>query len=499
MPDIQAEGAAGSGAARDIIERFTPLFRPRTYAVVGASTSKVTLGNEMIHHLRSMDFGGTIYPIHPKAAEIDGLKAYPSLGETPEPIDFAYIVVTAPQVPETLAAANGRLKYALVVSSGFREGAGGESLERELVESARAAGVRVIGPNCLGTYCPAGRVTFIAGSAREAGPVGVISQSGGLGVDIIRRGSIRGIRFSQLVTVGNSADLNATDLLEYYAADPETGVIGIYAEGIPDGRRFFDVLRSLDGAKPVVMLKGGRTSQGMRAAASHTGSLASNERVWLSLASQTGLILVDTLDEFIDVLLAFQFLEPRRDHPTEGVVMFGNGGGTSVLATDFFARAGLDVPRFGDATLARLREMNLPPGTSIDNPIDAPGGTMRVDQGRIAGRIIDAVYASGTPDSLVMHINLPVFEVSYDKGADYTGNMVQSALDVQKQAPGRTHFLLVLRSDGSIEIERRKHADRERAQALGIPVYDELPNAARALSAMRRYERFLARRGRRVR
>ncbi|MBH64482.1 MAG: acyl-CoA synthetase [Alphaproteobacteria bacterium] len=475
----------------DLLDRFRPLFEPRAYAVVGASTSKVTLGNEMLHHLRSMDFDGTVYPIHPKADEVEGLKAYPSLGETPEPIDFAYIVVAASQVPKTLAAAKGRVKFALVVSSGFGEREESKGLQEELLRAANEAGVRVVGPNCLGTYCPAGRVTFIAGSAKDSGPVGVISQSGGLGVDIIRRGSIRGIRFSRLITVGNSADLGASDILEFYAADPETKVIGMYAEGISDGRRFFQILRDLNGAKPVVLMKGGRTEQGQRAAASHTGSLASDERVWLALAEQTGLVLVDTLEEFLDTLLAFQYLTPRTDHPTRDVVMFGNGGGTSVLATDFFARTGLEVPRFADETVRRLEEMNFPPGTSIDNPIDAPGGTMRVDDGRVAGRIVDAVYASGTPDAFVMHINLPVFQVSYDQGADYTGHLVESALEAQHRASGHTHFALVLRSDGSIEVEERKIADRRNAQALGVPVFDELPNVAGALAALRHYERFL--------
>jgi acyl-CoA synthetase (NDP forming) len=202
-------------------------------------------------------------------------------------------------------------------------------------------------------------------------------------------------------------------------------------------------------------------------------------------------VIVDTLEDFLDALLAFQYLTPRSDHMTRDVVMFGNGGGTSVLATDFFARRGLEVPRFGDETVRLLEEMNFPPGTSIDNPIDAPGGTMRMDDGRVAGRIVDAVYASGAPDAFVMHINLPVFQVSYDQGADYTAHLVASALEAQNRASGHTHFALVLRSDGSLQVEERKIVDRRNAQALGVPVFDELPNAAGAFAALRHYERFL--------
>lgn len=359
------------------------------------------------------------------------------------------------------------------------------------MESSRLS---FIGPNCLGVYCPHGRVTFIAGSPRDPGPVGVISQSGGLGVDVIRRGGTRGIRFSRLVTVGNSADLGANDVLEFYAADPATGVIGLYTEAIGDGRRFVDILRGLDGAKPVVLMKGGMTEQGKRAAASHTGALASDGRLWRALAEQTGLVLVDTLDEFLDALLAFQFLTPRADRPTRDVAMFGNGGGAGVLAADCFARAGLNVPRFGDETVRLLEEMNFPPGTSIDNPIDTPGGTLRVDGGRIAGRIVDAVHAAGEPDAFVMHVNVPVFTLSYDQEADYTAHMVESALKAPARAASRTHFLLVLRSDGSLQVEERRIADRRKVQAMGVPVFDELPGAAAALAAMRRHERFLHKR-----
>lgn len=483
-----------SAGEAGIRERFRPLFEPRTCAVVGASTTKVTLGNEMIRHLRGMEYGGAVYPIHPRASEVEGLKAYPSLGETPEPVDFAYVVVAAPQAPEALALARGRVKYALVVSSGFGEREERRGLQEELLRAARGAGVRVIGPNCLGVYCPHGRVTFIAGSPRDPGPVGVISQSGGLGVDVIRRGGTRGIRFSRLVTVGNSADLGANDVLEFYAADPATGVIGLYTEAIGDGRRFVDILRGLDGAKPVVLMKGGMTEQGKRAAASHTGALASDGRLWRALAEQTGLVLVDTLDEFLDALLAFQFLTPRADRPTRDVAMFGNGGGAGVLAADCFARAGLNVPRFGDETVRLLEEMNFPPGTSIDNPIDTPGGTLRVDGGRVAGRIVDAVHAAGEPDAFVMHVNVPVFTLSYDQEADYTAHMVESALEAPARAASRTHFLLVLRSDGSLQVEERRIADRRKVQAMGVPVFDELPGAAAALAAMRRHERFLHKR-----
>jgi acyl-CoA synthetase (NDP forming) len=299
-----------------ILQAFTPLFEPKTVAVVGASAKGGALPNVFIRRIREFGFRGEIYPIHPSAPEIDGLPAYRSLAETPQPVDYAYIAIGAAQIAPLLAGAAGRLRYAQVISSGFGEVEEGKDLQRELAAAARAGGARLIGPNCLGIYTPRGKVTFAEIGSREVGTVGVVSQSGGLGTDIIRRGYSRGLLFSGLVTVGNCADITPSDLIEYYLADAQTRVIGMYVETAQDGRRLFEILRAAGARKPVVILKGGRTKQGQMAAASHTGSLVGDERVWLALSRQTGCVLVDTLDQFIDTLLIFQALTPACSPPT---------------------------------------------------------------------------------------------------------------------------------------------------------------------------------------
>jgi acyl-CoA synthetase (NDP forming) len=319
----------------------------------------------------------------------------------------------------------------------------------------------------------------------------VVSQSGGLGTDIVRRGQVRGLRFSAAVTIGNSADVGPSDLAEYYLADPQTRVVGMYLEAVRDGRRLFELLKRNRAAKPVVILKGGRTQQGRMAAASHTGALAGDDRVWVALSRQTGCILVDTLDQFLDTLLVFQALTPRPQAPTHEVVMFGNGGGTSVLATDLFARLKLAVTPFGAATVAALRALKLPPGSSITNPIDTPVGALQQEEGRIAEKILDQIFATADPQALVMHLNMAAF-VGRTR-TDVLGNLMQAALRVQSRYPGRAHFLLVLRSDGVLEVDMRKREFRDQAQAMGIPVYDEMMNAGWALSALAQHERFLAR------
>ncbi len=477
-----------------IVERFNPLFKPKTVAVVGASTKGAALPNVFIRRIRELGFTGAIYPIHPTAPEIDGFKAYRSLAETPEPIDYTFIAIAGAQIPPLLAAANGRVRFAQVISSGFGEVDEGRDLQQKLVDAARAGGMRLLGPNCLGIYSPRGHLTFTEIGPRPAGSVGVVSQSGGLGTDIVRRGLNRGVRFSGLVTVGNCADIGPSDLLEYYFADPETKVIGMYIETARDARRIFEILRAEKARKPVVLLKGGRTTLGLAAAVSHTGSLAGDDRAWVALSRQTGCILTESLDEFIDALLIFQTLTPRTDKPTERVVLFGNGGGASVLATDTYARLGLEVAPFAQDTIAALAELQLPPGTSITNPVDCPVGTLQQDDGRVAEKIVDIIYRIGKPEALVMHLNMAPF-VGRSK-PEVLDNVVLAAMRVQSKFPGLAHFLLVLRSDGDEQIEARKREFRAKAVELGIPVFDEIGDAGHALKALRAHERFVqSRRG----
>ena len=465
-----------------VAERFAPLFAPKTVAVLGASTSSTTIANTFIRRMKDFGYAGALYPIHPKAREVEGLPSYASLAETPEPVDYAYVAIGAHSIPEALRKANGRVRFAHVISSGFGEVAEGAALQEKLVEDAHAGGCRVLGPNSLGLYSPRGGVTFSAGAPKELGGVGVVSQSGGLGTDIVKRGQWRGIRFSGLVTVGNSADLGPVDLLEFYLEDPQTRVVGLYLEDVKNGRRFFELLRSSAAGKPVVILRGGRSRQGRAAAASHTGAMAGDDRAWECLAKQTGSVLVKTIDQFINALLAFQFFELHA-RPTHRVVLFGNGGGTSVLATDAFAECSLDVAPFERRTLERLEALKLPPGTSVVNPIDAPVSTLQEEEGRVANRIFEIVYECASPDAVVMHINLVAFVGR--SGADPIDNLIQAAVRVRNTHSGRAHFVIVLRVDGSPELDERRRRYRDLALGVGIPVYDELVEAAEALSAVR--------------
>ena len=474
---------------------LAPLFAPKTVAVVGASASSVTLANEFIRQSRALGFAGKIIPVHPTAQAIEGLECCRSFSEIDGIVDYAYIAIAAERVPELLAEAKGKLRFAQVISSGFGEVESGKALEARLLSVARESGIRVLGPNCLGIYSPRAGLNFVGQARGERGSVGIVSQSGGLAVDMILRGQERGLRYSGLVTIGNSVDLGPAEFLNFYLADSATKVVGFYLEDVRDGRRFFEELRNGRAQKPVVLLIGGQTPQGQRAAASHTGSLATTLDVWKAVARQTGCVITSTLDEFLNALLAFQALNSGSQIPPKRVVLFGNGGGTSVLAADAFARAGLDVSPMSAQAQDALHALNLPPGTSITNPIDTPAATMRQENGKVAERILEAVFALAMPDTVVMHINLPVFISASDRSHDVVGNLVDAALRVRDRYPQRVHFVMVLRSDGSLACEARKRDYRDSIVKQGIPVFDEMTEAAAALAAVAIVARFRAKRG----
>ena len=473
----------------DIRDLFQPLFAPRNIAVIGASATRRTRSNTVMDQILRYGFDRSkLYPIHPTAREIDGLPAYASLQDTPEPVDYAYVAIPASGVPDLIAGARGRLRIAHVTSSGFAE-FGQPDLQDALVAAAREAGVRVIGPNCNGGHSPRGKLTFCYDGLPDEGSVGIILQSGGLGIDTIRRGNNRGLRFSGVITVGNCADVGVSDLLEFYLADPATEVVGMYLEG--GDRRLFELLRSRDPVKPVVILKGGRSARGGAAAVSHTGTLAGEDRMWDALCRQTGAVLATSLDDFIDKLLVLQCVTPNADRATERAMLLGNGGGTSVLGVDAFARVGIDVAPFSAETIEVLKDMGLDAGSAFGNPVDLPQPVLVAREGRDAERIFQTALEREDPQTIVLHINLAVVMSLAHGAEDALTHLLDAMVRVKDAYPGRAHFILVLRSDGNVVYEETRVRYRALALAQGIPTYDEIPAVANAVSAVAQHERYL--------
>lgn len=355
-----------------VFDELDPLFHPESVAVAGVSGKERDWGggNMFVRALKAAGFRGPIYPINPKVDEFDGMKFYPSVRDVPGPVDHVISSIPSGGVLQLMddCVAKG-VRSVHFFTAGFRETGDAEraELEQQVLAKARAGGVRIVGPNCMGLYVPESRLSFGDDFPMRPGPVAFISQSGLNAEEVVRYAPLRGVYFSKVVSIGNAVDLNESDFLEYGAEDPDTQIIAAYLEGIKDGPRFRRVLSKASDAKPVVIVKGGATGAGTRAANSHTGSLAGSFAVWSGLVRQANVVAVKTLEELDDAVVAFRFLGPISG---PGVAIIGVGGGVSVLAADAAERAGLPVPPIPDDLQSELREFIPIAGSSVRNPID---------------------------------------------------------------------------------------------------------------------------------
>ncbi|MEO8379468.1 MAG: GNAT family N-acetyltransferase [Acidobacteriota bacterium] len=347
------------------------IFAPRSIAVIGASRRPGQLGHEIVHNLRASGFTGGLYAINPNADEIDGVRAYGSLAAVAGMVELAIIAVPAQLVEAALddCIANG-VSAVVVISAGFGEiGAEGRRLETALVEKIRRAGIRMIGPNCMGVINtdPAVRMQATFASVfPPAGNVAMSSQSGALGLAVLDYARALNIGFSTFVSVGNKADVSGNDLIQYWAEDPNTDVILLYLESFGNPRKFGEIARRVGRTKPIVAVKAGRSAAGARAASSHTGALATSDAIVDDLFRQAGIIRTGTLEEMFDVasLLANQPLPAGRR-----VAILTNAGGPGILAADACEANGLESAPLSVETVTALRSF-LPAAASVGNPVD---------------------------------------------------------------------------------------------------------------------------------
>jgi acyl-CoA synthetase (NDP forming) len=348
------------------------MFHPRSVAVVGASTQEGP--GSFVSAIKEMGFTGDLYPVNPKADEISGLKCYPRLTEIPGDVDHVISSVPLRFVEQLVEDCEQKhVKVIHFFTAGFSETGDEEAaaLEARVLARAKAQGMRVIGPNCMGLYVPAAGLSFMPGMATEPGPVALLSQSGANAGEFCRTGAVRGLRYSKVVSYGNGTDVRESELLEYAAEDPDTEVIACYIEGLRDGAHFLRALRKASASKPVVILKGGRTEAGTRAANSHTGSLAGSLQIFDAAVRQGGGIRVDRMEELVDTTVAFRFL---RGIPGARAGIVGGGGGYSVLASDEVGSHGLKMPALPDDIQQKLHDFTPTAGTSVRNPVDTSVG-----------------------------------------------------------------------------------------------------------------------------
>ncbi len=471
-----------------------PLFHPRSVAVAGVSPPQPGFGGVglgFVIGLQEMGFPA-IYPVNPKHQEIEGLKCYPSLLDIEGPVDHVISSVPARIVPSLVddCIAKG-VRLIHFFTAGFSETGEEElaELEAQVVERAVQAGIRVLGPNCMGLYVPASKLAFMPEFPTEPGPVAFISQSGGNATEMIFTSAPRGVRYSKVVSYGNGADIDDGELLEYLAQDPESEVICAYIEGVKDGRRFFRAMRTAAAAKPVIALKGGRTEAGTRAVYSHTGSLAGSMDVFDALLRQVGAARADSVEEMVDLVAAFRWTGLADSGPGAltgpGVAVVGGGGGFSVFAADELDEAGLTWPALPETTQQALREFTPVAGTSVRNPVD----TIMVFE---PSKLRDTIRVVGSAENIhavMFHTNVNFggwrrFADWFDPDTHRERSM--EALIEARQACGKP-VVIVLRPPLSMDAMEQALEFQKACWQADFPVFPTIPRAANALAKVLRW------------
>jgi len=350
---------------------LTAILRPRSVAVIGASTRRGTIGGEILHNLISHEFQGPVYPVHPTARAVQSVPAYASVLDIPGTVDLAVVVVPRKHVYKALEeCAEKGVTGAVVISAGYKEtGPEGAREEERLQALARDKGIRLIGPNCLGVLATRSDVRLDATFAPTYPPEGgvaIASQSGALGLVILDYAKEFNVGVSDFVSMGNKADVSGNDLIQWWDRDPETSVILLYLESFGNPRRFIRLARDIGKRKPIVAVKSGRSKRGSRAASSHTGALAGSESAVQALMKQTGVVRVNTVEQLFD-MAAFLAHQPVPDG--KRVAILTNAGGPGILATDACETWGLEIPDLSEDTVRGLHEF-LPPEASVKNPVD---------------------------------------------------------------------------------------------------------------------------------
>ena len=366
--------SSGSDIA-DAQAALATAFAPDSIAIAGVSprTTGWGGGQMFLRGIRKLDRVPNVYCLNPRGGELDdGTPLYPSLADVPGPVDSLISAVPASAILGLVddAIAKG-VKVIHLFTAGFGETGSSEraDLEAEVLGKLRAAGIRLIGPNCMGIHSTRGGVSWMDDGSTTPGRVGMLSQSGMNASEVVGEGVRRGITFSNVASFGNASDLNEADFLEFLANDGDTDIVLAYLEGIRNGRRFLQTAREMSQAdKPLVVLKGGLTEAGSRAASSHTGSLAGSAQIWNAVQRQGRFIPAHSIEELLDIAVTFERM-PGLSGPRCAVL--GGGGGVSVLAADICDRNGVPVPWFAAQTQDVLREFTPVAGTSIRNPLDA--------------------------------------------------------------------------------------------------------------------------------
>ncbi|MBN2098219.1 MAG: CoA-binding protein [Dehalococcoidia bacterium] len=438
--------------------------------------------------LRNMStFTGRLYSVQIDPNELPGIdklgvKNYRSLLDIPEPVDYVLVAVPRSVAPRIIADCIKKgVGGASLFTSGFAEthSEQGETLQETLVALAREANLNLIGPNCMGVFNPnLGVRQDINQYHGQSGPVGFISQSGTHAIFFSQVGARHGLLISKSVSYGNGAVMDSPDYLEYFAEDADTKVIGLYVEGVKDGRRFLDSLRGAARKKPVLVWKGGLGEEGCRAISSHTGSLASAPVLWDSLVKQCGAIRIDNLDEMVDCMKTILYVNPPLG---SRVALVAQSGGQSVVIADAFTKAGLTAPLLSQTSYQQFATFFNTIGGTYLNPLDTSWHAPSIKD---SVRILDILSTDENVDSLVAELSLPFLSQIWDFYPPYLDDLVAALADFKSRC---SKAFLVVVSAG--QLEEAALTVRNKLMEKGIPSFPSFDRVARALAKVAEYHR----------
>ena len=474
MPD--SPDSPSRTASRSLL----PILRPKSVAVIGASDTPSRIGGRPIHSMKAMGYGGRIYPVNPRRETVQGIAAFPSIRDVPEPVDCALIAVPAAIAVDALRdCAETGVKSAVVFTSGFAEqGEDGERAQQAIAQIARDSGMRIVGPNCLGVFTldEAWFGTFTNAPAmidRPPGPAGIVSQSGAYGSHVLLVAQKRGVGANYWVTTGNECDVNVGEVIDFYAESPGVEIIVVYAEGIRDAARLRQALgKARDARKPVIFMKVGTTDVGARAAASHTASLAGSDAVYDALFRQYGVYRAGTTEELVDVAYACQY----GSYPKGRRISLQTiSGGVGVQMADDAVRYGLEVAPLPAPVQDKLKAMI--PFAGTNNPVDF------------------TAQALNEPDLMVTNIGLTIDEADYDSHVIFMTSVPSTPFmkepcaslfrTVRERYPGEPMIMSLVGGRDVVEVYEK----------LGYPVYEDPSLAVRAMAALTRFGETFDRRG----
>ena len=457
-------------------------FYPRNIAVVGASDQSLSAGYHFLKHLLDLGFAGPVYPVNPRKDAILGVKTYAALRDIPGDVDLVICCVATDRVLPLLDECklkNVRTMHLFTARLGETGRPEAVDLEKQIKAAADRLGIGLIGPNCMGIYCPESGISFGYDMPAEAGNIGVVFQSGGAAGLLVQDSALLGLRFSKVLSYGNALQIDESDILDYLANDVKTGIIAGYFEGVRDGRKFMRSLREAAQKKPVIVIKGGRGKSGTRAVASHTAAIAGDTSIWDRAFEQAGVIQVRDIDEMMDLLFLFDTLPPIAGNR---VGIIGGGGGKCIIAADLAEEAGLSVPPLSQQVREQLKVIVPALWDWLGNPVDFSIWGDDADKATLVRQVI-----SGSPD-----FDFLVTQISDDNplGIEWWTAIIKMGVDdiisVHRSKTKPVIAVLSSARPGYADLEnirwRTILEQRTRLVSEKVPVFDNMAAAARALA-----------------